>query len=163
MPAVSALPVLPPPLDDYKPTADGQPPLARAQHWVTLRDGALRETNTMPQWAGSCWYYLRFLDPSNANAFCGQSAERYWMGVTMAVEALKSGSVEAAAAASSASTVQPCNASTTPGVDLYVGGTEHAVLHLLYARFWHKVLYDLGHVSTPEPFFKARQPGPHSW
>lgn len=115
-----ALPVVPPPLEDYKPTPDGQPPLARAKDWVRRPDGSMRETNTMPQWAGSCWYYLRYLDPRNAESFCGREAERYWMGGA--------------------------------GVDLYVGGAEHAVLHLLYARFWHKVLYDLGHVSTPEPF-----------
>ena len=111
------LPVLPPELDDYKPTAEGDPPLARAADWVNLPDGVTRETNTMPQWAGSCWYYLRYLDAQNDERFVGEAAERYWMNV-----------------------------------DLYVGGTEHAVLHLLYARFWHKVLFDLGHVSTPEPF-----------
>jgi leucyl-tRNA synthetase len=113
----SDLPLLPPELDDYKPTSDGEPPLARAANWVNLPDGAMRETNTMPQWAGSCWYYLRYLDSKNDEHFVGKSAENYWMNV-----------------------------------DLYVGGTEHAVLHLLYARFWHKVLFDLGHVSTAEPF-----------
>src|SRR5881394_2517143 len=132
----SALPVLPPPLDDYKPTPDRQPPLARAQDWVNLPDGSKRETNTMPQWAGSCWYYLRYLDAQNPNAFCGQEAERYWMGPGT-----------------------PSTRSTTPGVDLYVGGTEHAVLHLLYASFWHKVLHDLGCVSTAEPFFKLVNQG----
>jgi leucyl-tRNA synthetase len=138
----SALPVLPPTLEDYKPTADGQPPLARAKDWVNLPDGSTRETNTMPQWAGSCWYYLRYLDAKNGNAFVGKEAENYWMGN------------------SSPSTLnsQPSTKST-PGVDLYVGGTEHAVLHLLYARFWHKVLFDLGHVSTPEPFFKLVNQG----
>ena len=115
--AESELPVLPPELDDYKPTTEGDPPLARASDWVNLPDGATRETNTMPQWAGSCWYYLRYLDAQNDERFVGEAAEKYWMNV-----------------------------------DLYVGGTEHAVLHLLYARFWHKVLFDLGHVSTPEPF-----------
>jgi leucyl-tRNA synthetase len=96
----------------------------------------------MPQWAGSCWYYLRYLDAKNGNAFVGKEAENYWMGN------------------SSPSTLnsQPSTKST-PGVDLYVGGTEHAVLHLLYARFWHKVLFDLGHVSTPEPFFKLVNQG----
>ena len=133
----SALPVLPPTLEDYKPTTDGQPPLARATDWLTLPDGSTRETNTMPQWAGSCWYYLRYLDTQNAGAFVGQDAENYWMGSKPAA-----GSVR-----------------TTPGVDLYVGGTEHAVLHLLYARFWHKVLFDLGYVSTPEPFFKLVNQG----
>ena len=115
--AENDLPVLPPELDDYKPTATGDPPLARAADWVNLPDGATRETNTMPQWAGSCWYYLRYLDAKNDEHFVGKGAENYWMNV-----------------------------------DLYVGGTEHAVLHLLYARFWHKVLFDLGHVSTAEPF-----------
>jgi leucyl-tRNA synthetase len=137
----SALPVLPPPLDDYKPTPDGQPPLARAQDWVNLPDGSKRETNTMPQWAGSCWYYLRYLDAGNPNTFCGREPERYWMGTPSTLDP------------------QPSTKSTTPGVDLYVGGTEHAVLHLLYARFWHKLLYDLGYVSTPEPFFKLVNQG----
>ena len=127
----SSLPLLPPTLEDYKPTADGQPPLARAKDWLTLPDGAVRETNTMPQWAGSCWYYLRYLDAKNTGAFVGKDVENYW---------LKSGG-------------------KTPGVDLYVGGTEHAVLHLLYARFWHKVLFDLGLVSTAEPFFKLVNQG----
>ncbi len=86
-----------------------------------------RELNTMPQWAGSCWYYLRYLDPANDDAFISSEVERYWM-------------VPAGAAPGEG------------GVDLYVGGVEHAVLHLLYARFWHKVLFDLGHVSTREPF-----------
>ena len=130
----SALPLLPPTLEDYKPTADGQPPLARATDWVSLPDGSVRETNTMPQWAGSCWYYLRYLDAANRGAFTAQDAESYWMGTAQAGR-------------------------STPGVDLYVGGTEHAVLHLLYARFWHKVLFDLGHVSTAEPFFKLVNQG----
>jgi leucyl-tRNA synthetase len=128
------LPILPPPLDDYKPMPDGQPPLARAQDWVKEIPGAQREINTMPQWAGSCWYYLRYLDAKNSNAFVSKEAESYWMGDS-----------------------NPKSA--TPGVDLYVGGTEHAVLHLLYARFWHKVLFDLGHVSTPEPFYKLVNQG----
>ncbi|WP_327205593.1 leucine--tRNA ligase [Rhizobium beringeri] len=114
--------LLPPELDDYAPTPDGEPPLARAHAWVEMivpgtDIPAWRETNTMPQWAGSCWYFLRFLDPGNAREPVGREAERYWMPV-----------------------------------DLYVGGAEHAVLHLLYARFWHKVLYDIGVVSTEEPF-----------
>jgi leucyl-tRNA synthetase len=124
---VTKLPVVPPPLTDFRPTTTGEPPLARAKDWVQLPGGARRETNTMPQWAGSCWYYLRYLDPNNDQNFCQPQAERYWMGKS--------------------------------GVDLYVGGTEHAVLHLLYARFWHKVLYDLGHVSTPEPFYKLVNQG----
>jgi leucyl-tRNA synthetase len=132
----SALPLLPPKLEDYKPTAEGQPPLARAADWVNLPDGATRETNTMPQWAGSCWYYLRYLDTRNDRAFAGRNAESYWMA-----------------------SPESGRARATPGVDLYVGGTEHAVLHLLYARFWHKVLFDLGHVSTPEPFFKLVNQG----
>jgi leucyl-tRNA synthetase len=151
----SALPVLPPPLDDYKPTADGQPPLARATDWVKLPDGSTRETNTMPQWAGSCWYYLRYLDAKNSTAFVGKGAERYWMGQTGHVKTLKRECVKSDAD----STIQQLNGSTKSGIDLYVGGTEHAVLHLLYARFWHKVLFDLGHVSTPEPFFKLVNQG----
>lgn len=116
------LPLLPPELDDYKPTPDGRPPLERAEDWVKTthpQSGApaLRETNTMPQWAGSCWYYLRFIDPKNDKMLVDPEKEKYWMPV-----------------------------------DLYVGGAEHAVLHLLYARFWHKVLYDIGVVSTKEPF-----------
>jgi leucyl-tRNA synthetase len=129
----SALPILPPSLEDYKPTPDGQPPLARAQDWVHLPDGSIRETNTMPQWAGSCWYYLRYLDTKNTSAFVAGQTEHYWMGTSA-----RGG---------------------TPGIDLYVGGIEHAVLHLLYARFWHKVLFDLGHVSTAEPFFKLVNQG----
>jgi len=117
------LPVVPLPLDDYKPTGTGEPPLAKAKEWMRFSDNALRETNTMPQWAGSCWYYLRFCDPQNDKRFVGEAAERYWMG-----------------------------GDKPGGVDLYVGGTEHAVLHLLYARFWQKVLFDLGYVSKPEPF-----------
>ncbi|MCS1410854.1 MAG: Leucine--tRNA ligase [Verrucomicrobia subdivision 3 bacterium] len=123
-----ALPLLPPDLDDYKPTPEGDPPLARAKEWCRAGGGLCRETNTMPQWAGSCWYYLRYLDPMNDEQFCDPEVEKYWMG-------------------------------GGTGVDLYVGGTEHAVLHLLYARFWHKVLYDLGHVSTPEPFYKLVNQG----
>jgi leucyl-tRNA synthetase len=133
----SALPLLPPSLDDYKPTRDGQPPLARAKDWVNLPDGSERETNTMPQWAGSCWYYLRYLNARNGGAFVSKDAEQYWMGTQ-----------------SPESKVQ-----TVKGVDLYVGGTEHAVLHLLYARFWHKVLFDLGFVSTAEPFYKLVNQG----
>ncbi len=117
------LPVVPPPLEDYKPTGTGEPPLAKAKDWIRYSDKAARELNVMPQWAGSCWYYLRFCDPLNDRRFVGEEAERYWA------------------------------AGDHPGtVDLYVGGTEHAVLHLLYARFWHKVLFDLGYLSKPEPF-----------
>ena len=142
----SALPLLPPTLEDYKPTPGGEPPLARAKDWLTLPDGSTRETNTMPQWAGSCWYYLRYLDPKNSEAFVGQDAESYWMG--------------AAPVAADVSPRQTITSTATkPGVDLYVGGTEHAVLHLLYARFWHKVMFDLGYVSTPEPFFKLVNQG----
>jgi len=139
----SALPVLPPTLEDYKPTASGEPPLARAKDWLNEIPGAIRETNTMPQWAGSCWYYLRYTDAKNAQSFVGKDADNYWMG------------------ASGLSTInsQPSTKPTTPGVDLYVGGTEHAVLHLLYARFWHKVLFDLGLVSTAEPFYKLVNQG----
>ncbi len=150
----SALPVLPPSLTDYKPTATGEPPLARAKDWVNLPDGSVRETNTMPQWAGSCWYYLRYLDAKNAASFVGKDVESYWMGG--GVTSLNCSNV----ASATDSTIQRFNDSTsTPGVDLYVGGTEHAVLHLLYARFWHKVLFDLGFVSTPEPFFKLVNQG----
>ncbi len=132
----SELPVVPPSPTDFKPRGPGGPPLARAREWVQLPDGARRETNTMPQWAGSCWYYLRFLDARNDQAFCGPDAGRYWMGARGVG-----------------------GPGATSGVDLYVGGTEHAVLHLLYARFWHKVLFDLGHVSSPEPFFKLVNQG----
>ncbi|MFM1944384.1 MAG: hypothetical protein RI897_3366 [Verrucomicrobiota bacterium] len=128
----SELPLVPPELTDYKPTASGEPPLARAKDWVQASPDTTRETNTMPQWAGSCWYYLRFLDSQNSTRFCDPATESYWMGSTP---------------------------SATPGIDLYVGGTEHAVLHLLYARFWHKILFDLGHVSTTEPFFKLVNQG----
>jgi leucyl-tRNA synthetase len=148
----SSLPVLPPELTDYKPTATGEPPLARAKDWVNLPDGSTRETNTMPQWAGSCWYYLRYLDSKNANAFVSKEAEQYWMGVAGRESRVESRVPDAG---------QPSSLVPRPsaGVDLYVGGTEHAVLHLLYARFWHKVLYDLGCVSTPEPFFKLVNQG----
>ena len=129
----SDLPLTPPDLTDFKPTGTGDPPLARAEEWCQAVDGQKRETNTMPQWAGSCWYYLRYLDAQNNDRFVGDEAERYWMGST--------------------------SDDATPGVDLYVGGTEHAVLHLLYARFWHKVLFDLGQVTTPEPFYKLVNQG----
>ena len=119
----SELPLNPPELADFKPTGTGEPPLAKATEWLRYSETARRETNTMPQWAGSCWYYLRYCDARNAQRFVGSDAEKFWMG-----------------------------GGKPGGVDLYVGGTEHAVLHLLYARFWHKALFDLGHVSTPEPF-----------
>lgn len=123
------LPLTPPALTDYKPSGSGESPLAKVREWVEVVDPktgrkALRETNTMPQWAGSCWYYLRFCDPHNTHAAWDPKKENYWMPV-----------------------------------DLYVGGVEHAVLHLLYARFWHKVLYDCGTVSTLEPFQKLRNQG----
>jgi leucyl-tRNA synthetase len=137
----SALPLLPPALEDYKPTADGRPPLARATQWVNLPDGAVRETNTMPQWAGSCWYYLRYLDTGNAQRFVNADAEKYWMGTSRPSAESKD------------------HRPPTRGVDLYVGGTEHAVLHLLYARFWHKILFDLGFVSTSEPFYRLVNQG----
>jgi len=139
----SDLPVSPPDLTDFKPTASGEPPLARAREWVKLPDGSTRETNTMPQWAGSCWYYLRYLDAQNERAFCSPEAEQYWMNRV------------AERGASNSQGAQPL----TPGVDLYIGGTEHAVLHLLYARFWHKLLFDLGYVSTREPFYKLINQG----
>ena len=140
----SQLPVELPEMIDFEPrilpdddSSPPEPPLARADAWLTveldLGDGPRRyrrETNTMPQWAGSCWYYLRYLDPDNDAVLVDPEVQRYWMG-------------------------------TGPdgGVDLYVGGAEHAVLHLLYARFWHKVLYDLGYVSTPEPFHRLYNQG----
>jgi leucyl-tRNA synthetase len=139
--AAESLPLQPPDLSDFKPTSTGEPPLARAKDWVSLPDGSVRETNTMPQWGGSCWYYLRYLDAKNPQAFVSKEAESYWMGGANPKSEIRNPK------------------STTPGVDLYVGGTEHAVLHLLYARFWHKVLFDLGHVSTPEPFFKLVNQG----
>ncbi|MEI6177979.1 MAG: leucine--tRNA ligase, partial [Verrucomicrobiota bacterium] len=128
----SDLPLLAPPLDDYKPSGTPDPLLSKATEWVNLPDGSTRETNTMPQWAGSCWYYLRYCDPSNTNRFISNEAEAYWTSNSK---------------------------SSTGMVDLYVGGTEHAVLHLLYARFWHKVLFDIGHVTTPEPFQKLVNQG----
>ena len=135
------LPIELPEVTDYSPKAldpedrnsDPVPPLARATDWasveVDLGDGTKvyrRELNVMPQWAGSCWYEMRYLDPTNHDRFVGEEVERYWMG--------------------------PRGEGDVGGVDLYVGGVEHAVLHLLYARFWHKVLFDLGHVSSAEPF-----------
>ncbi len=130
----SDLPVELPEMEDFRPTPSPDdaeslpaPPLARAKEWINVSRGGetfRRDVNTMPQWAGSCWYYLRFIDPRNGAAFCDSQAEKYWMPV-----------------------------------DLYVGGAEHAVLHLLYARFWHKVLFDLGCVSTREPFGKLFNQG----
>tara|TARA_B100000287_G_scaffold416634_1_gene451529 strand:+ start:3956 stop:6748 length:2793 start_codon:yes stop_codon:yes gene_type:complete len=135
------LPVELPDLMDWAPrsldeTSDPEPPLGRASDWVyaelDIGDGMKtykRELNTMPQWAGSCWYYLRYLDPTNDEQFVSKDVEDYWMN------------------------------GETGGVDLYVGGVEHAVLHLLYSRFWHKALFDLGHVSTPEPFHRLYNQG----
>jgi leucyl-tRNA synthetase len=125
----SELPLRLPDMTDYSPSGSAEPPLAKATEWVNCRcpqcgGAGKRETNTMPQWAGSCWYYLRYIDPKNPGAFCAKDKEHYWMPV-----------------------------------DLYVGGAEHAVLHLLYSRFWHKVLFDLGHVSTPEPFMRLINQG----
>jgi leucyl-tRNA synthetase len=125
----SELPLLLPELKKFQPSGTTESPLVLATDWVSVTDPVTglkgrRETNTMPQWAGSCWYYLRFIDPANAAALCDPLLERRWMPV-----------------------------------DLYVGGSEHAVLHLMYARFWHKVLYDLGAVSTKEPFLKLRHQG----
>ncbi|HEX4088957.1 MAG TPA: leucine--tRNA ligase [Trebonia sp.] len=142
----SMLPVELPPTTDFRPQAtdsdDPRPPLSRAPGFefaeLDLGDGTRsyrRETNTMPQWAGSCWYYLRYLDPDNHDQFVDPDVERFWMR----------GSTD--------------NDSRVGGVDLYIGGVEHAVLHLLYARFWHKVLFDLGHVSTPEPFQRLYNQG----
>jgi len=142
------LPVELPPLDDFTPAASDdpnappQPPLGRAKEWLTVEiDGRTyrRELNTMPQWAGSCWYYLRYLDPDNSEQFVNPRVERFWM-------------LSARGGATTTATHFNPALHHLGGVDLYVGGVEHAVLHLLYARFWHKVLFDLGHVSTPEPF-----------
>ncbi len=156
----SMLPVELPEIDDYAPrvtddeTAAPEPPLGRAKEWrtVTLDLGEgpkqyTRELNTMPQWAGSCWYYLRYLDPANDELLCSSDVERYWM------LSRKDG-----APASTAAPFDP-DQHHFGGVDLYVGGAEHAVLHLLYARFWHKILFDLGHISTPEPFGKLFNQG----
>lgn len=126
---IDELPLCPPELSDYKPSSTGESPLSKVTDWVHIVDyktgrSATRETNTMPQWAGSCWYYLRFCDPKNEKMAWDKEVEKYWMPV-----------------------------------DLYVGGVEHAVLHLLYARFWHKVLYDCGLVSTSEPFQTLRNQG----
>jgi leucyl-tRNA synthetase len=126
---VAELPLCPPSMTDFKPSPDGRSPLAKVSHWVNVVDPVtgkkgMRETNTMPQWAGSCWYYLRFCDPSNDEMAWDPQIEKYWMPV-----------------------------------DMYVGGVEHAVLHLLYARFWHKVLFDTGLVSTKEPFQTLRNQG----
>ena len=115
----------------------------------------------MPQWAGSCWYYLRYTDAKNYEAFVGKDAENYWMGTTTSDAAIGACSDTSETLRRTGATLQDSGApvKVTPGVDLYVGGTEHAVLHLLYARFWHKVLFDLGHVSTPEPFYKLVNQG----
>ena len=123
------LPVLLPEVDNYKPSDDGKSPLSSINSWVEVKDAkgniiGLRETNTMPQWAGSCWYFLRFTDPNNTSNAWSKEKENYWMPV-----------------------------------DLYIGGQEHAVLHLLYSRFWHHVLFDLGLVSTKEPFKKLYNQG----
>ena len=123
------LPVMLPEVENYKPSDDGKSPLSLVKNWVEVKDESdniigLRETNTMPQWAGSCWYFLRFTDPNNANEAWSKEKENYWMPV-----------------------------------DLYIGGQEHAVLHLLYSRFWHHVLYDLDLVSTKEPFKKLYNQG----
>ncbi len=148
----SMLPVELPDVADYSPTtfdpddADSEPspPLAKATDWINveldLGDGLKtyrRDANVMPQWAGSCWYQLRYLDPYNSEAFCDPINERYWMGPRPVLH----------------------GPDDPGGVDLYVGGVEHAVLHLLYARFWHKVLYDLGYVSSEEPYRRLYNQG----
>ena len=124
----SELPLTLPEVENYKPSGNGEPPLSNATDWVNvvLPDGrkAKRELNTMPQWAGSCWYYLRYIDPKNPDAAFAPEKEQYWLPV-----------------------------------DLYIGGAEHAVLHLLYSRFWHKLLFDLGYVKAPEPFKKLVNQG----
>jgi leucyl-tRNA synthetase len=141
------LPVVPPELEDYKPTGTGEPPLGKAKDWIRYSYKATRETNVMPQWAGSCWYYIRFCDPQNDRRFVGEEAERYWMGSN------NSGfRAQSSESSTESSNLNPETSTKPGGIDLYVGGTEHAVLHLLYARFWHKVLFDLRHLSKPEPF-----------
>ncbi len=156
------LPLELPEMDDFTPAASDDPdappspPLAKAADWVnttcpTCGGPARRETNTMPQWAGSCWYYLRFLDPKNDKAFCDSDIEKYWMGYSR--------SLTVAAGGSPIENQKSKIKNVSGGVDLYVGGAEHAVLHLLYSRFWHKVLYDLGFVSSPEPFAKLFNQG----
>jgi leucyl-tRNA synthetase len=150
------LPVELPDVPDYSPRtfapddagSDPEPPLGRVPDWVDveldLGDGPrryTRETNTMPNWAGSCWYFLRYLDPADSQSFCDSENEAYWMGP-------RGGGSSAAGSPAGAADASP----DPGGVDLYVGGVEHAVLHLLYARFWHKVLHDLGLVSSSEPF-----------
>ena len=124
----SELPLLQPEMEDFKPTGDPRGPLLNATDWINYSEQYTRETNTMPQWAGSCWYYLRYCDPGNAEHFISPDAEGYW------------GNDDAF-------------------VDFYVGGKEHAVLHLLYSRFWHKVLNDLGHLKSNEPFKRYFAPG----
>ncbi|MDE0859367.1 MAG: leucine--tRNA ligase [Akkermansiaceae bacterium] len=124
----SELPLLQPEMEDFKPTGDPRGPLVNCTDWIDYSDKLRRETNTMPQWAGSCWYYLRYCDPDNTENFISPEAENYW-------------------------------GNDDGFVDFYVGGKEHAVLHLLYSRFWHKVLNDLGHVKSSEPFKKYFAPG----
>ncbi len=151
----SELPLTPPELADFKPTGTGKPPLAKATDWLRYSDKATRETNTMPQWAGSCWYYLRYCDPKNDERFIGKEAESYWMGGVNDEARMTNdeGMTKSKSSDNSSFGIRHSSFPSKPGgVDLYVGGTEHAVLHLLYARFWHKVLFDLGHLSTPEPF-----------
>ena len=149
------LPITLPEVTDFKPVtsddkdADPVTPLGRVTDWLKVKgtilpDGSVklgegkdaktfsRDTNTMPNWAGSCWYYMRYFSPNYAGGFVDEAAEKYWSGEHFGAKG---------------------------SVDLYVGGTEHAVLHLLYARFWHKVFYDLGLVSTPEPFYKLFNQG----
>ncbi|MGB8170155.1 MAG: class I tRNA ligase family protein, partial [Chthoniobacteraceae bacterium] len=159
----SELPLVPPPLDDFKPTGTGEPPLAKAKDWLRYSETATRETNTMPQWAGSCWYYLRYCDARNDAHFVGKEAQSYWMtgrfldGATHTESAVRTTEGPSSAPHElprphHTTTVLQGTRQQPGGVDLYVGGTEHAVLHLLYARFWHKALFDLGYLSTPEPF-----------
>ncbi len=140
------LPVELPKVKNYEPTGEAESPLAGVTKWVKVKcpkcgDWAKRETNTMPQWAGSNWYYLRYLDPANKEVPVSKEREEYWMSPALRSPAYRTGRLGEG------------------GVDLYIGGVEHAVLHLLYARFWHKFLYDIGVVSTKEPFTKLINQG----
>ena len=147
------LPVVPPELEDFKPTGTGEPPLAKAKDWIRYSDKATRETNTMPQWAGSCWYYLRFCDPQNDRRLSARKPNAIGWGSNSGFRAQSKDPLKH---------LNPETSTKPGGVDLYVGGTEHAVLHLLYARFWHKVLFDLRSSLETGTVSAAGQSGNHS-